>query len=88
VAINYTGFTTRSEFTYDGLSRMVKIVERTGGTINSTRKFVWVGQEKWGSRWGQLFGWIDYSAVAQRIRRINKANPAGLRKALREMSNV
>lgn len=25
---------------------MVKIVEKTGGTINSTRKFVWVGQEK------------------------------------------
>ena len=46
VAINYTGFTTRSEFTHDGLSRMVKIVEKTGSTINSTRKFVWHGQEK------------------------------------------
>ena len=37
---------------------------------------------------GQLFGGIDYSAVAQRIRRINQANPSGLRTALREMSNV
>jgi len=37
---------------------------------------------------GQLFGGIDYAAVAQRIRRINKASPAGLRKARREMSNV
>lgn len=37
---------------------------------------------------GQMFGGIDYAAVAQRIRRINKANPAGLKKALREMSNV
>jgi putative transposase len=37
---------------------------------------------------GQLFGGIDYSAVAQRIRRINKANSAGLRKTRREMSNV
>lgn len=37
---------------------------------------------------GQLFGGIDYSAVAQRIRRINKANPVGLKKAQREMSNV
>lgn len=46
VAINYTGFTTRSEFTYDGLNRMVKVVEKTGGTINSTRKFVWHDQEK------------------------------------------
>jgi RHS repeat-associated protein len=46
VAINYTGFTTRSEFTYDGLSRLVKIVEKTGATINSTRKIVWCGREK------------------------------------------
>jgi RHS repeat-associated protein len=46
VAINYTGFTTRSEFSYDGLSRVAKIVEKTGSTINSTRKFVWLGQEK------------------------------------------
>ena len=32
VAINYTGATTRSEFTYDGLSRCAKIVEKTGAT--------------------------------------------------------
>jgi RHS repeat-associated protein len=50
VAINYTGFTTRSEFTYDGLNRVAKIVEKTGATINSTRKFVWCGQEKCESR--------------------------------------
>jgi RHS repeat-associated protein len=46
VAINYTGQTTRSEFSYDGLNRVAKIVEKTGGTTNSTRKFVWNGQEK------------------------------------------
>ncbi|HKP03471.1 MAG TPA: RHS repeat-associated core domain-containing protein [Chthoniobacterales bacterium] len=46
VAINYTGQNTRSEFSYDGLNRVAKIVEKTGGTINSTRKFVWSGQEK------------------------------------------
>lgn len=46
VAINYTGQTTRSEFSYDGLSRVAKIVEKNGATINSTRKFVWSGQEK------------------------------------------
>src|SRR5205823_14223205 len=45
VAINYTGFTTRSEFTYDGLNRVAKIVEKTGATINSTREIVWLGQE-------------------------------------------
>jgi RHS repeat-associated protein len=45
VAINYTGFTTRSEFSYDGLSRIAKIVEKTGSTINSTRKIVWLGEE-------------------------------------------
>jgi RHS repeat-associated protein len=46
VAVNYTGQTTRSEFSYDGLSRVAKIVEKTGSTINSTRKFVWNGQQK------------------------------------------
>ena len=37
---------------------------------------------------GQMFGGIDYAAIAQRIRRINKANPQGLKKARRIMSNV
>jgi len=46
VAVNYTGQTTRSEFSYDGLNRVAKIVEKTGTTTNSTRKFVWSGQEK------------------------------------------
>jgi RHS repeat-associated protein len=45
VAIN-TGTTNRSEFTYDGLSRCVKIVEKTNGSVTSTRKFVWCGMEK------------------------------------------
>jgi RHS repeat-associated protein len=47
-AINYTGGAvingiTRSEFTYDGLSRRVKIVEKAGTTVSSTKQFVWVG---------------------------------------------
>jgi YD repeat-containing protein len=45
-AVNYTGTTNRSEFTYDGLSRCVKIVEKTNGSVTSTRKFVWCGDEK------------------------------------------
>lgn len=40
-AINYGS--QRSEFTYDGLSRRVKIVEKTGSTVTSTKQFVWVG---------------------------------------------
>ena len=44
-AINYTSG-NRSEFTYDGLSRCVKIVEKTNGSVISTRKFVWCGNEK------------------------------------------
>jgi RHS repeat-associated protein len=42
-AINYTGMTKRTEFTYDGLSRRVKTVEKTGATVNSTKKFIWEG---------------------------------------------
>jgi len=37
---------------------------------------------------GELFGGIDYAAVAQRIRRVNKTNPARLRKLSKQMSNV
>ena len=43
VAVNYTGTAKRSEFTYDGLNRRVKIVEKTGTTVTSTKKFVWMG---------------------------------------------
>ena len=45
-AVNYTGTTKRTEFSYDGLSRMSKVVEKTGANINSTRKFVWCGNER------------------------------------------
>lgn len=45
-AVNYTGTTNRSEFCYDGLSRLVKIVEKSGTKIKSTRKIVWCGMEK------------------------------------------
>ncbi|MGI8957773.1 MAG: transposase [Chthoniobacterales bacterium] len=37
---------------------------------------------------GELFGGLDYAAVAQRIRRVKKANPARLKKLVKEMSNV
>ncbi|HAF15734.1 MAG TPA: hypothetical protein DHU55_06015 [Blastocatellia bacterium] len=46
VAVNYTGTNDRSEFTYDGLSRCVKIVEKTRSRVTSTRKFVWCGMEQ------------------------------------------
>lgn len=37
---------SRSEFTYDGLGRRVKIVEKDGsGTVTSTKHFVWCGLE-------------------------------------------
>jgi RHS repeat-associated protein len=45
MAINYTPPTNRSEFTYDGLSRCVKVVEKTNGSVTSTRKFVWCGKD-------------------------------------------
>jgi len=46
VAVNYTGTTQRTEFSYDGLNRCVKVVEKTGTMVNSTRKFVLCGTEK------------------------------------------
>jgi RHS repeat-associated protein len=43
IAINYTGTTNRTEFTYDGLSHRKKIVEKSGATVTSTKQFVWIG---------------------------------------------
>ena len=43
IAVNYTAIAKRSEFTYDGLGRRVKIVEKAGSTVTSTKQFVWVG---------------------------------------------
>ncbi len=43
-AINEAG-TNRSEFTYDGVGRRVKIVEKTNNVAWSTKTFVWCGTE-------------------------------------------
>lgn len=37
--------THRSEFSYDGLSRRVKIVEKDNGSVTSTKNLVWCGME-------------------------------------------
>ncbi len=42
-AITYVGNTNRTEFSYDGLNRRSKIVEKTGTTVTSTKQFVWIG---------------------------------------------
>src|SRR5207249_12131102 len=36
-----TSGTHRSEFTYNGLSQRVKIVEKDNGNVTSTKQFVW-----------------------------------------------
>ena len=47
--------TQRSEFTYNGLSQRVKIIEKTNGSVTSTKQFVWCpgdpqpGEERDGS---------------------------------------
>lgn len=46
VAVNYTGTQNRTDFAYDGLSRMAKVVEKNGASVKSTRKFVWCGVER------------------------------------------
>jgi RHS repeat-associated protein len=44
-AITYIGQSIRTEFTYDGLGRRVKIVEMDNGTVTSTKNFVWDGSQ-------------------------------------------
>jgi RHS repeat-associated protein len=40
-----TSGTHRSEFTYNGLSKRVKIVEKDNGAVTSTKNLIWVGSE-------------------------------------------
>ena len=40
-AINYTVTNSRTEFAYDGLSRRTRIVEKSNGSVTSTKLFVW-----------------------------------------------
>jgi RHS repeat-associated protein len=43
-AINYISTSYRTEMSYDGLNRRTKIVEKNGGgTVTSTKQFVWIG---------------------------------------------
>ncbi|CAN5140580.1 hypothetical protein BH10CYA1_BH10CYA1_58590 [soil metagenome] len=41
IKITYTGTNNFSTFVYDGLFRNVSIVETTGGSVTSTKQFVW-----------------------------------------------
>lgn len=42
-AINYSVSGDRTEFTYDGVSRLVAITEKSSGAVTSTKLFVWCG---------------------------------------------
>ncbi len=45
IAINYQGTTDRTEFTYDGRGRRIKIVEKTNSVSTSTKNLVWIEQD-------------------------------------------
>lgn len=42
-AITYAGSSLRTEFTYDGLNRRVKEVEKDGTSVTSEKRFIWSG---------------------------------------------
>ncbi len=44
IGITYPTTNQSTQFTYDGLGRRVKIVEKTSSTVNSTKQFVWDGK--------------------------------------------
>jgi RHS repeat-associated protein len=46
VQITYPGSGNNTQFVFDPLSRCVKIVETTGGSITSTQQFVWCGGQR------------------------------------------
>ncbi len=46
VQINYPGTGNFSQLAYDGLSKNVSMVETVGGTVTSTKQFVWCGDQR------------------------------------------
>jgi RHS repeat-associated protein len=42
-SITYTGSQNHTDFTHDGLGRMIKLQELNGTTVTATRQFVWDG---------------------------------------------
>ena len=46
IEITYPGSSNFSSFVYDGLGRNVSIVETTGGSVASTKQFVWCGHRR------------------------------------------
>jgi RHS repeat-associated protein len=45
IQVTYPGSGNYSQFTYDGLGHDVKILEYSGGTLSSTKQFVWCGDK-------------------------------------------
>jgi RHS repeat-associated protein len=45
IQINYPGSGNNSQFTLDPYGRVATIVETVGGTVSSTKQFVWVGDK-------------------------------------------
>lgn len=43
--VKITSGTHTTEFTYDGLSRRVRIVEKDNGSVSSDKRFLWIGTE-------------------------------------------
>ena len=43
--VSITQGTKRSEFTYDGMSRRVRIIEKDGSAVQSNKTYLWVGAE-------------------------------------------
>ena len=62
IKITYPGTNNYSTFVYDGLSRNATIVETVGGSVTSTKQFVWCGNDRCEARDGsgnllaQFFG--------------------------------
>ena len=46
IQITYPGSGNNSQFSYDGLNRNTEIVERTGGSVTSSKQFVWCGEKR------------------------------------------
>jgi RHS repeat-associated protein len=90
--VTYPGTGNNSQFTYDGLGHDVKILEYSGGTLSSTKQFVWCGDQMCEARNASSSTTAQYFPLGQTISGSNyyytKNQPGSIREMTDSSGNV
>jgi RHS repeat-associated protein len=85
--VTYPGTGNNSQFTYDGLNHCVDIVETNGGTVTSTKQFVWCGNKMCEARNASSSITAQYLSYGETISGTNYYYTLDYLGSIREMTN-